>query len=485
MVSEAPTPPSTGSDLSRTVPYWFLAFVGLIYASGFLVVSNFLETYGLRDAGAELWKTRYIHIGVFCLMATVIPNAVAYLLIYLLSIDNNPHPHKKFRTVSTIIIYIELELGLFAGPMFGRRVGGRDPNTIIGLAFALLAVAFIGLLGAAKVERPAARIEGRNSANGGSVLADGPYKWGHCIRWLVLILTSILLCVILRMTPEMIEMIRSRLLIWLAFLSFTLLLGWLPWKAFKRRSDRSAWYLVGCLVVPIYYLSLLGFSYAVFPFIPAIRGGGDYSVAPKVFIYLKPPKESATASQPVPPYPVILLEETATAMLVASPHDAGGPCQWRLDTKNKPKISMISRDDIAGINYLSPSEAYQNCSELDLTAHQAVKGGFTLKNPASLGETLKAVKTFLGKNVETYEEETDEIDVFTRPNHFCTRRMVVLIRDKDNDAQTGLRVAVTEQQFHPFGKYWRTVVDKEQSRLFCDALKTALKLRNGVGCSPG
>src|ERR1035441_9433607 len=118
--------PSTRPDLSRTIPYWFLAFVGLIYASGFLVVSDFLETYGLRDAGAELWKTRYIHIGVFCLMATVIPNAVTYLLIQLLPTKTattiDPLPYKGLRVVSSISIYIELELGFFASPMFGRHV---------------------------------------------------------------------------------------------------------------------------------------------------------------------------------------------------------------------------------------------------------------------------------------------------------------------------------------------------------------------------
>jgi hypothetical protein len=103
--------PNGSTDLSRTIPYWFLAFVGLIYASGFLVVSSFLETFGIRDAGADLWKTRYIHIGVFCLMATVIPNAVTYLLSRLLPIHDkdavaDPLPYKPLRALSTVIIYI-------------------------------------------------------------------------------------------------------------------------------------------------------------------------------------------------------------------------------------------------------------------------------------------------------------------------------------------------------------------------------------------
>jgi hypothetical protein len=83
---DAPTRPSTGPDLSRTIPYWFLALVGTIYASGFLVVSTFLETYGLREVGTELWKSRYIHIGVFCLILPAVTNAVPYLLVHVMRI---------------------------------------------------------------------------------------------------------------------------------------------------------------------------------------------------------------------------------------------------------------------------------------------------------------------------------------------------------------------------------------------------------------
>ena len=167
----------------------------------------------------------------------------------------------------------------------------------------------------------------------------------------------------------MIEIIVSNFWRVLMLVLLTLLLGWLPWRTFSSGRDQilvgkrlGAWALTTCLIFPIYYLSLLAFSRTVFPFIPAVRGGGDYSVAPKVLIY------RTDHSQRASPTPVILLEETATTLFVANPNDAGGPCEWRLGPENKPEVLMISRQDITQIKFLSPSNAYLDCSKGYLTA---------------------------------------------------------------------------------------------------------------------
>ncbi len=164
-------------------------------------------------------------------------------------------------------------------------------------------------------------------------------------------------------TPDVIQMIVSHFLIIAMFLLFNYLLGWLPWRIFSTGTKQVSaekhvgmWLLNVCLIVPIYYLSLLTFSHAVFPFIPAVRGGGDYSVAPSVFLYHK------NQQFPAFPHPFILLEETATTLFVAKPKDAGGPCEWRLGPENKPEVLMISREDIAEIKSFSPSNAYRDCS---------------------------------------------------------------------------------------------------------------------------
>jgi hypothetical protein len=131
------------------------------------------------------------------------------------------------------------------------------------------------------------------------------------------------------------------------------------------------WLLVACIMIPVYYLALLAFSHAVFPFIPAIRGGGDYTVAPRVVVYLKDQVSrevlgkylDSTSPTSFRTIPIILLEETATALFIASADDAGGPCSWRLKPEKKPQVLSISRDLIAGVQYFSAEAAYSDCPQ--------------------------------------------------------------------------------------------------------------------------
>lgn len=75
--------PGTSTDLTRTISYWFLAIVGLIYASGFLVVLIHLGTYGVTDVGGELLKARDIHIGVLAFVFPVTIMGTAFSMLFL------------------------------------------------------------------------------------------------------------------------------------------------------------------------------------------------------------------------------------------------------------------------------------------------------------------------------------------------------------------------------------------------------------------
>jgi hypothetical protein len=54
-------------ELAKTIPYWLVAIIGLIYASGFLVVTTHLGRFGIPVEGTDVWKTRYIHVGVLAM----------------------------------------------------------------------------------------------------------------------------------------------------------------------------------------------------------------------------------------------------------------------------------------------------------------------------------------------------------------------------------------------------------------------------------
>jgi hypothetical protein len=99
--SPSPTPPKFAGfllnpDIARTIPYWFIATVGLVYASGFIVVTMFLETYGLRDLGTDLWKARYIHVGVLCSVFPIVPVISAYLLYKMVRTRHDEVPRPCF-----------------------------------------------------------------------------------------------------------------------------------------------------------------------------------------------------------------------------------------------------------------------------------------------------------------------------------------------------------------------------------------------------
>jgi hypothetical protein len=147
-----------------------------------------------------------------------------------------------------------------------------------------------------------------------------------------------------------------------------------------------------CITLPLYYLSLMAFSASVFSYIPATRGGGDYTVGPAVVITLKPgfvPDSSmkdileqevrftpdaptgvalggsdkkgqvGTTERPDAEKsgwrtrPCILIEETSTGVFVAAPDDGGGPEAWRRLQSNRPTVTAISREMIAAVRYLT------------------------------------------------------------------------------------------------------------------------------------
>jgi hypothetical protein len=54
-------------------------YVGAAYASGFLVVSTYLQRLGVRDAVPDLFRLRYIHVGVLCLLLPAFVLPAVYL----------------------------------------------------------------------------------------------------------------------------------------------------------------------------------------------------------------------------------------------------------------------------------------------------------------------------------------------------------------------------------------------------------------------
>ncbi len=62
-------------------PQWFAIIAALIYATGFLIEFTFFESLGVRGAASDIFKARYIHIGILFLQfpASIVALTLSYI----------------------------------------------------------------------------------------------------------------------------------------------------------------------------------------------------------------------------------------------------------------------------------------------------------------------------------------------------------------------------------------------------------------------
>jgi len=127
--------------------------------------------------------------------------------------------------------------------------------------------------------------------------------------------------------------------------------------AFSDTKLRAAFWASGfSLIVATFYICILSFSYSVYPYIPAERGGGSYVDSSSVVLTFQGSPavlpagllESGSRSKPL-----LIIEESGSAIYVADPSDSGGPVEWRRGAK--PRITAIRREIVNSIEYVSPA----------------------------------------------------------------------------------------------------------------------------------
>jgi hypothetical protein len=346
-----------------------------MYASGFLVVSTFLETYSLREASVELWKSRYVHIGLLCLLLPVISNSTFYNVRLLVKArhEMTPVPHLEARTLLTALTYLILEIAFFVFAIFGRRFGTSEHVQGFETLGLMLGIAILLPGVAALCERMPEILKTKWVES--QHLSEKMYRKAEpllhraalLLRGLTFATQAIGVVVVLfEYRAVLIDMALSHGVALAAYFLFTFLVGYVPWRTYSaiaaerisKEMVRHAWILAFCLMIPTYYLALMSFSYSVFPFIPAVRGGGDYTTAPMVIAHLK----SESAKQEGQTVRAMLLEETANAFFVADIKDAGGPCEWRSHFDKRPQIISISRETVSKLEFVSSPNGYVNCS---------------------------------------------------------------------------------------------------------------------------
>lgn len=100
-------------------------------------------------------------------------------------------------------------------------------------------------------------------------------------------------------------------------------------------SQSDPWIIRALMFAVLYIVSVLGFAYRVYPFIPVQKAGGNYSTIDAVSIHLTQITAECSSrdlERQVPPTtPYVLLEEDANWVYLApavGPGSAGGPDCW-------------------------------------------------------------------------------------------------------------------------------------------------------------
>jgi hypothetical protein len=343
------------------IPVLFATVTGLTFVTGFIVEITFLDRFGLRETGVEFFKAKYLHVGILLLLFSCFVSLPCYAIAYL---------HFRTRTFAVAVNYVRdsitglppfvlnLPMAVLAGNLlvltYVFAVLG-PPRTVLKTKHLLALVVLISVVSpwiALWIAKRRATSEEHLRT-----LRE---------RLLMFSCLPVLGADILSLRHGMLGMIGDCLYHGgYSFFFFSVLVFFIAHRlsTWSRRmpdaNARFAWWAAGaCILAATYYLSIISFAYHVYPYIPADKGGGDYTEATLVTIHFQrdaavPVKmlelSGVASADSKQSKPVIIIEETPTSVYVADPKDAGGPYFWRRGST--PTILQITRSDIATVEY--------------------------------------------------------------------------------------------------------------------------------------
>lgn len=348
-------------SLVELLPSYVLAGTGIIYATGFLIVLAFLDRFGIREAGADFWKARYIHIGILCLSFPLILNGTILALKHLIF-------HGKFnqslmwqRLLPVGLLLVNLEVACFILIMLTDRQSSG--GGIAGLAPLrwIIGVTLLGIPATLGIERMIERITGKVPATDAD-LSSTSQTFTVSLRWLLtLIIVALDVWYVLDFRGTV---SGGSPVLALVYVAFSIIFGVMIYTvaAYEKRQNvesrkRAISILAGAVIGPFFYLVILSFSYGVYQNIPATRGGGDFTDSPKIRLTFKAQQTPSVSDtryfekgSNLCTIPLVLIEETNWALYLADPNEGGGPAEWKQIGGRKPQIFIINKSEVSKLH---------------------------------------------------------------------------------------------------------------------------------------
>lgn len=288
----ANTPEPKWTIYARSLPYWFAAVAGLIYGTGFLIEFTFMNSLGIRNAGTDVFKAKYIYIGILSLQfpASIAVTILGYIRLLRIRMADKQTLASIARGHNTGEVKVARirRIGWF----FKELVTDvREWAYVAGILTILILICFLYFIIAfsdpgffAKnqpvifgiiVGIPLVIVTLREWEDSRRPEA-GP-TWGSAAtRWVFLGVFTYFTASLLRDDFGLLKEITVQG----GWLHVTLivvigvLIYWLEKNPSRTNTEMT---ISLCLIATFGYLSVITFAYRVYPYIPVERGGGDFS----------------------------------------------------------------------------------------------------------------------------------------------------------------------------------------------------------------
>lgn len=360
---------------------WFVLGSALVYASGFLTIQFFHDSYGLRGLNTEFFKIRYAHVGILFVATPLIVNVTFYALLFWRAHNRNKAPawdsNTKFRT--NLVGYLAWLRDVLEEPLnpflivamflvaasFYAVLIYYPPGTFDQAKYDLVATLIVAVVG----QRSSTRFHSlKKRPNPEPPLPWFRRNWYALLRFFM---TAALLYIFLRVFWFLKAELPTEFYgqeAWCVVLS--LFFGSVVWRLSTPVHGASLGAMktprrvvAGVLLGLIYYLMVSFFAYGVYHYIPAGKGGGDYTHAGLVKLDFV---ESSENTLPAwlfannPDHYLVLVDATDVSVFLANPEqalaehhaDGIGPPVWRIGRRYRPRVLELPRTSVQQITHL-------------------------------------------------------------------------------------------------------------------------------------
>jgi hypothetical protein len=346
--------PFARAHFIEKLPQWFTVFAALIYGTGFLIEFTFFDLLGVRGAANDFFKARYIHVGCLFLQfpASLLALVLAFVKMKAVVKEARKKDKDALAAVSVVERLQDIELftasilllatllsGFYLLITFARPGLFAENQLWVSVFFFVI---IFGMTGIRELERHLI-----------FKTPESKRSFGNICRSICLGISWIMALIIFWGT---IPIVWTMLLDG-GYLCYGLLglIGFIIHRLIKRFSEiehieyRSALSVIGVVLIgALYYLAVLGFAGRVYPFIPVIKGGGDYTNEKKAVLTIKREYSNSIPSQLIDgtqlglkSLPLLIIEETPTSLILSTNDPAS---LRRPGQTNKPTILTIKKD---------------------------------------------------------------------------------------------------------------------------------------------